>query len=60
MIVTQKTIISFDLRKEYQQAMRFVTEHSEWFVDDTSSVGLVCWTETTTMVDLKEQNDDTV
>lgn len=40
--------------------MRFVAEHSDWFVDDTSSVGLVCWTETTTIIELKEQNDDRV
>ena len=60
MIITQKTIVSFDLRTEYQQAMRWIAEHPDWYVDDTSTVGLICWTETTMMVDLKEQNDDTV
>lgn len=57
MIITQKTIVYFDLSKEYQQAMRWVAEHNDWIVDNTSTIGLVCWTETTTMVDLKEQND---
>lgn len=58
MIITQKTIISFDLRKEYQQAMQWIEQHPDWIVDDTSSVGIICWNETTTMIDMYEQSNN--
>lgn len=60
MIIVQRTTVVFDPVKEYEQAMRWKAEHTDWRFDNMSTVGFLFWTEKIVSVDLEEQNDDTV